>query len=152
MLTSLATRHVVAVLFLAALVSVLSGCVYAAIPAKVPSVTENSSAEESVHQEDLVVAVFTLEAEFGSESLLDDMWPVEERAMEALEHAGAGYIDGNEIGDSEYALYFYGTDREVMWSLLKPVLEDAPIPLTRVALWPPGEAAEPTIIQYEAEG
>lgn len=142
------TRRVVFVMVLGGFVSMFSGCLYAPIPETISTGAADSATEASGYTEDLVLAVFALDAEFGSETLLDDMAPVEEQAMEALEDAGAGYIDGNEIGRSEYALYFYGTDRGAMWKLLEPILEDAPIPLTRVELWPPGEAAEPTIIEF----
>ncbi|SIT78756.1 hypothetical protein SAMN05880545_1927 [Microbacterium sp. RU33B] len=104
--------------------------------------------ETSPYLEDLVLVVFALDTEFGDDSTLEQMWAVEDRAAAALETSGSGYIDGNEIGASEYALYFYGTDREDVWQVLEPIMRDAPIPLSRVELWPPGESAEPTVIEF----
>lgn len=148
MLAKLITRCVAGAVLLGALISSTTGCAYAAIPAATPAA---SAADEYLeYTEDLVLAVFALDAEFGSDSTLEAMWAVEDEAMEALEEADAGYIDGNEIGAGEYSLYFYGTNRETMWEVLKPILEEAPIPLSRVELWPPEDDAEPTIIQYEA--
>lgn len=144
-------RDVGAVLLLGGLAGFLSGCVYSAVPEVKPPHSGNAVAETSPYIEDLVLVVFALEAEFGDDRTLEQMWEVEDRAAAALETSGAGYIDGNEIGAAEYALYFYGADREAMWQVLEPIMRDAPIPLTRVELWPPGESAEPTVIEFPAE-
>lgn len=141
-------RDLGAVLLLGSLAGFLSGCIYSAVPEVAPSQSGNAVAETSPYLEDLVLVVFALDAEFGNDSTLKQMWAVEDRAAAALESSGAGYIDGNEIGASEYALYFYGTDREAMWQVLEPIMRDAPIPLSRVELWPPGESAEPTVIEF----
>ena len=125
---------------------------HSVIPDAAPSETTTAIAEASPQLEDLVLVVFSLDAEFGDESTLEEMWPVEDRAIEALEASGLGYIDGNEIGASEYALYFYGADREAMWRLLEPIMREAPIPLSRVELWPPGDSPGPAIIDFAHEG
>lgn len=100
---------------------------------------------------EVVLVVFALREEFGPENLLDIMWPLEERAMTAIESAGLGYLDGNEVGDSEYSLYFFGDDREAMWKVLEPIMTTAPYPLARVELWPPGRDAEPRVIPFGDE-
>ena len=122
------------------------------IPDAAPSETTTAIAEASPQLEDLVLVVFSLDAEFGDESTLEEMWPIEDRAIGALEASGLGYIDGNEIGASEYALYFYGTDREALWRLLEPIMRDAPIPLSRVELRPPGPSAGATVIDFADQG
>jgi hypothetical protein len=66
--------------------------------------------------------------------LMDLMLETELAADEALAAADAGWIDGNEVGDFGYELYFVGDDAEEMWSALEPVFADAPVPWTRVEL------------------
>lgn len=43
------------------------------------------------------------------------MLPIEVTADEALQDAGAGVIEGNEVGAGAYDLSFAGSDRQVMW-------------------------------------
>lgn len=52
----------------------------------------------------------------------------------SLAEAGAGWIDGNDVGDYSYELYFVGDDATEMWALLGPVFADAPVAWTRVEL------------------
>lgn len=128
----------------------LSGCLYSAIPAAVPGASASWSADDAdLSTEDLVVVVFALDSEFGGEDLLDAMWPVEEEALAAIEDAGLGYLDGNDVGAGEYSLYFYGDDRARMWELLEPIMRTAPVPLARVELWPSGEGTEPEVLTFE---
>lgn len=65
---------------------------------------------------------------------MDSLLDTELAADEALQAAGAGWIDGNEIGEHQYDLYFAGTDREEMWAVLEPVFAAAPIRWSRVEL------------------
>ncbi|WP_421742317.1 hypothetical protein [Cellulomonas sp.] len=65
---------------------------------------------------------------------MDSLLDTELAADEALQAAGAGGIDGNEIGEHQYDIYFVGTDREEMWSVLEPVFAAAPIMWSRVEL------------------
>ena len=55
-------------------------------------------------------------------------------ADEALQAAGAGFIDGNEVGQGTYDMYFVGSDREELWSVLEPILADAPESWVRVEM------------------
>ena len=109
---------------------------------------EPSIASVSGRQE-FVTVVFDLESWFGDHDLLDTMWPTEERAIEALEIAGVGSIDGNSIGDSEYVLYFYGDDRREVWRLIEPIMRDAPVPLSRVELSTSIDDASPDVIEID---
>ena len=52
----------------------------------------------------------------------------------ALQAAGVGAIDGNEVGQGVYAMYFFGTDREAMWAIIEPILDDAPAEWTKAEL------------------
>lgn len=80
---------------------------------------------------------------FGWMELLQ---PTEEAAIEALEESGVGYIDGNEIGDHGYELYFVGDDGHAVWSVLEPVLRDSPVPWTRVELRTGLEDPNPIVV------
>lgn len=52
----------------------------------------------------------------------------------ALQAAGVGAIDGNEVGQGVYDMYFFGTDREAMWAIIEPILDDAPAEWTKAEL------------------
>ena len=67
--------------------------------------------------------------------VMDMLLETELAADEKLAATDAGMIDGNEIGESEYQLFFVGDDRHRMWELLEPVLAEAPVPWSRVELF-----------------
>lgn len=67
-------------------------------------------------------------------------------ADEALQNAAAGFIDGNEIGQDTYDMYFIGQDRERMWSIIEPILGDAREEWIRVELRDGLEDQDPIII------
>lgn len=77
---------------------------------------------------------------------MDALLPAEMAAVEALETSGLGYIDGNEIGDHGYELYFVGSDRHAVWGVLEPELRDAPVPWTRVELRTHLEDVDPIVL------
>lgn len=77
---------------------------------------------------------------------MDALLPIEMAAIEALEESGVGSIDGNEIGNHGYELYFVGEDREAIWAVLEPVLRESPVPWTRVELRARLEDPAPTVI------
>lgn len=77
---------------------------------------------------------------------MDRLLPVEEAAIEALEGSGLGSIDGNEIGDHGYELYFVGNDRHAMWAALESVLRESPVPWTRVELRVDLEDPDPIVL------
>ena len=134
-------------------VSLAGGCAVVSPSAQTqpPEQEWEALSDEAVIAEDLVLVVFALKEEFGPENLLDTMLPVEEHASTALDVAGLGYLDGNDVGGQEYSLYFYGVDREAMWKRLEPIMATAPYPLARVELWPPGEDATPRVLSFDEE-
>lgn len=81
----------------------------------------------------VVVTFGGTEGQFDLDTM-GSMLETEVAADEALQAAEAGWIDGNDIGDYQYDLYFVGHDREEMWSLLKPIFASAPIEWSRVEL------------------
>lgn len=53
---------------------------------------------------------------------------IEAPIIEALEGSGAGELDGNEVGPDGAVIYLYGADADVLHTVVKPALEEAPIP------------------------
>jgi len=110
--------------------------------ATVNSPYPNGSAEESANEprqgDDMLVVVFALAERLGSIDVMDAMWPIEERAIEAIDASGLGFLDGNDIGAGEYGICFFGGDWKAMWELLKPIMQTAPVPLDRLEIWPRG--------------
>lgn len=53
-------------------------------------------------------------------SLPDDagLDEVEDPLIEAIEGAGVGEFDGNEIGPDEAVLYLYGPDGDALWEVI----------------------------------
>ncbi|GLI28526.1 hypothetical protein ARHIZOSPH14_27680 [Agromyces rhizosphaerae] len=78
--------------------------------------------------------------------LMDALLPTELEADSALNRAGAGRIDGNDIGDHGYELYFVGDDADEMWEILGPVFAEAPVRWTGVELRDGLEDPSPTVI------
>lgn len=62
-------------------------------------------------------------------SLPDDagLDSIEDPLIEAIENAGVGEFDGNEIGPEEAVLYMYGPDGDALWAIIEPILRAAPL-------------------------
>lgn len=97
--------------------------------------------------DDWVVVSFADDAETMPVGAMDLLLDTEMAADEALADAGAGFIDGNEIGDGSYDLYFVGDDSAEMWRVLEPVFAEAPVPWTSVQLLDGLEDPDPTVLQ-----
>ncbi len=52
---------------------------------------------------------------------------VEDSLIEAIERAGVGEFNGNEIGPEESVLYLYGPDGDALWEVIEPVVTAAPL-------------------------
>lgn len=70
----------------------------------------------------------------------------ETAADDALQDAGAGSIDGNEVGQGVYDMYFVGDDAQDMWTVLEPVLASAPLRWQKVELRDGLEDPDPQIL------
>ena len=55
----------------------------------------------------------------GEDMALDE---IEDPLIEAIEQAGVGEFDGNEIGPDGGTLYMYGPDGDALWEIVEPVL------------------------------
>ena len=77
---------------------------------------------------------------------MDSLLETELAADDALQAAEAGWIDGNEIGDKRYDLYFVGHDHDEMWAVLEPIFASAPIEWSRVELRDGLEDPAPVVV------
>ena len=140
-------RHLVALLILAS-IAALPGCMY--IPAEPAQPVPAAESVDTMPSTDAWVVVMFEErpAEFDT-NLMELLFETELKADEALGEAGAGWIDGNDVGAFGYELYFVGDDVDEMWEVLEPVFEDAPVAWTRVELRNSLEDPAPRVLTQE---
>jgi len=89
--------------------------------------------------------VVTYEVDERDPAMLQ-LLPTETQADAALQAAGAGHIDGNEVGQGTYDMYFVGADADRMWSIVAPILDDAPVAWTRAELREGLEDPDPDVV------
>src|SRR5262245_38298450 len=72
--------------------------------------------------EQAVIVTFTYAAESP-----DALFSLEDRLREAIDAAGVGEFDGNELASdlSDGTLYMYGPDAEVLFQAVRPLLAEA---------------------------
>jgi hypothetical protein len=99
-----------------------------------------------MENEQWVVVTFGGAEEPMPSGWMEALLPVEMAAVEALEESDLGTIDGNDIGQHEYQLYFVGSDAAAMWHVLAPVFEGAPVAWARVELRNGLEDPAPSIL------
>lgn len=80
------------------------------------------------------------------QNLMDALFDTEMAADQALAEADAGWIDGNDVGDHGYELYFVGEDPKEIWAAIQPVFASAPVPWTRVELRQGFEDPSPLVL------
>ncbi|WOP17507.1 hypothetical protein [Raineyella sp. LH-20] len=97
--------------------------------------------------DDWVVLTFRGTEEVDDQ-LMAALEQTEHEADEALQRAGVGAIDGNEIGDHEYQLYFVGKDRDEMWRILRPVVDRAPVAWERAELRHTLDDPQPWVVAH----
>jgi len=124
-----------------ALFAVLTAFLLAACVA--PAKFNEMRAAEPTHW--VVVKFADTEEEFNL-AAMDALLEYELQADSALQSAGAGWIDGNEIGDHQYDLYFVGFDRTVMWDLIRPVFDSVPYAWSRVELRDDLDDLDPVVV------
>lgn len=93
-----------------------------------------------------VVVIYDDTVEQFDVNVMDALFETEMAADAALQEAEAGLIDGNDIGQHQYQLYFIGSDATRMWEVLEPVFEDAPIHWTSVELRDGLEDPSPVVL------
>ncbi len=52
---------------------------------------------------------------------------VEDPIIDAIERAGVGEFDGNEIGPDGATLFLYGPDADVLWAAIESAVRQVPI-------------------------
>ena len=82
-------------------------------------------------------------------NLMEALLETELAADHALADSNTGWIDGNEVGDSTYELYFVGEDPQLMWDVLEPVFSQAPVSWTRVELRNGLQDPAPTVLNRD---
>lgn len=122
-----------------AVLTVLAGC---AVSTWVTVDEEDD--DGTVEGQAWVVVMFENRPELFDGDLMKALLDTELAADRALLAAGAGAIDGNDVGQHGYELCFAGHDAETMWKVLEPVFARAPVPWTRVELYSHGLDAKPT--------
>jgi hypothetical protein len=56
-----------------------------------------------------------------------DLSTLEDQLIEAIESAGVGELDGNELGDGVTKLFMYGPDAARLYNAIEPVLLAYPL-------------------------
>lgn len=102
---------------------VLAGCGFNAVSV--------SAGEPGPQPDDWVVITYDVQDEDPG---MLKMLRTEMAADSALQAAGAGYIDGNEVGQGTYEMYFVGKHRIHGGKIVKPILDDAPVAWTKAEL------------------
>ena len=98
---------------------------------------------------DWVVLTFSGAEDAFPVGWMDALLPLEEAAIDALAESGTGDIDGNEIGEHGYELYFVGEDRHAVWATIEPIFRDSPVPWSKVELRSSLEDSDPIVLLPE---
>ena len=59
------------------------------------------------------------------DTILDRLFDLEEQLQKALEDAGTGELDGNEVGEGKAELFMYGPDADPLLDTILPVLQSS---------------------------
>ena len=57
----------------------------------------------------------------------DALTKLEDQLKAAVEGAGVGEFDGNEVGQTDIVLFMYGADGERMFEAVEPILRASPL-------------------------
>ncbi len=63
--------------------------------------------------------------EFGTDEETDALHALGDELEAAIEEAGLGEYDGNEIGGGEYIHFIYGDNADDMLACIKPIIEQS---------------------------
>lgn len=79
-----------------------------------------------IKNEQAVIVRIPLGASFPNSS--NPVWSTEEKVTKAIESAGVGEYDGNEVGGGEFVMYAYGPDAEKLSQAVTSALKDSHLP------------------------
>ena len=65
------------------------------------------------------------DGKFGSAEEVGQLMDLERRLAVAIEGAGAGELDGNDVGGGEFVVYAYGADADRLFSVMEPLLRES---------------------------
>ncbi len=114
-----------------------------------PHIANGIVGGEMVNSEHAVIVHFL----FGSKDI-SRLFALEEKLISALETAGVGEFDGNEIAadGSDGNLYMYGPDADKLFTTVKPVLESADFmkgATVKLRYGPPTEGTREEIVEID---
>ncbi|MBT1636455.1 hypothetical protein [Clavibacter michiganensis] len=97
--------------------------------------------------DDWVVLRFAAGADGSAYEAFASLATTEAAGDDALQLLEAGAIDGNAFGDDSYDVHYAGSDRRLMWEVLEPIFQDAPVAWTSVELRRGFDDAAPVVVR-----
>ena len=78
-------------------------------------------------EQDLLVVLKLSNKQMGTATERQDIEAFAEELAAAVEQAGAGEFDGDELGGGECTLFFCGPDVDKLLAVLRPLLKRSPL-------------------------
>lgn len=78
-------------------------------------------------EQDLLVVLQLSNRQMGTNQERADLEAFAEELAQAVEQAGVGEYDGDELGGGECVLFFCGPDVDQIVAVLRPLLQHAPL-------------------------
>ena len=78
-------------------------------------------------EQDLLVVLKLSNRQMGTHEEREQIEAFAEQLATALERAGAGEYDGDELGGGECTLFFCGRDADALLAVLRPLLKQSPL-------------------------
>jgi hypothetical protein len=129
------------------LAATTGGCSIIPIPG-LPFTTPNPVGPIVTSNASTVQLDFVIPEGMDAGAFMDSTLDFEIAADELLRSSDLGYLDGNEIGQAEYSLYFYGPDSTSMWELIEPLTDEFKVRPTRAYL-SDSEVQEPMLVTLD---
>ncbi len=77
--------------------------------------------------EHCVKVILKLSSQNGTREELAKIFELEDLISSFIEEHEVGEYDGNEVGQGEFTMYMYGTDADVLFRSIQPVLQRSPL-------------------------
>ena len=91
----------------------------------------------------VIVHLKLSDGKFGTSDEQETIGELQDEIADAIDEANAGEFDGDEFGQGECVLFMYGSDADVLFAAVKPVLEASPCAKSGYAIKRYGEASDP---------
>ncbi|MEZ6233376.1 MAG: hypothetical protein R3B68_04225 [Phycisphaerales bacterium] len=79
-------------------------------------------------EEHAVLITVTLDGEWDLQDGLARLFELEDELSDAIDRAGVGELDGNEVGPDSFVVFCYGRHADPLWEAVAPILEKHPFP------------------------